>query len=146
MYKHILIATDGSKLAQKAVDQGLGLAKALGAKVSAVTITEPRAAVVPAEVAIAFPTVEAYENAAAASAAKCLAAVDSAAKKLGVSCDTKHLSDQYPAEGIIAYAKEKNCDLIVMASHGRRGLRRLLLGSQAIDVLTYSSVPVLICR
>ena len=146
MYKHILIATDGSKLAQKAVDQGLGLAKALGAKVSAVTITEPRAAVVPAEVAIAFPIVEAYEKAVAASAAKCLAAVDSAAMKLGVSCDTKHLSDQYPAEGIIAYAKEKNCDLIVMASHGRRGLRRLLLGSQAIEVLTCSSVPVLICR
>ncbi len=82
----------------------------------------------------------------AASATKCLTAVDSAANKLGIPCDTKHLSDQYPAEGIIAYAKENNCDLIVMASHGRRGISRLLLGSQAIDVLTHSSVPVLICR
>ena len=79
MYKHILIATDGSELAEKAVNQGLGLAKALGAKVSAVmTITEPRAAVVPAEVAIAFP-IESFEKAAAAHAAECLAAVDSAA-------------------------------------------------------------------
>jgi nucleotide-binding universal stress UspA family protein len=145
MYKHILIATDGSKLAQKAVDQGLGLAKELGAKVSAVLVTEPRAAEIPAEVAIAYP-IEVYKKDVAASAAKCLTAVDSAAKKLGVACNTKHLSDQYPAEGIIAYAKDKNCDLIVMASHGRRGIRRLLVGSQAIDVLTHSSVPVLICR
>ena len=81
MYKHILIATDGSELAEKAVNQGLGLAKALGAKVSAVTITEPRAAVVPAEVAIASP-IESYEKAAAAHAAECLTAVDSAALAL----------------------------------------------------------------
>jgi nucleotide-binding universal stress UspA family protein len=145
MYKNILIATDGSELAQKAIDHGLGLAKALGAKVSAVMVTEPWASVAPGEMAFAYP-IEIYEKDAAASAAKCLAAVDSAAKKLGVVCDTKHLSDQYPAEGIIAHAKDKNCDLIVMASHGRRGLSRLLMGSQAIDVLTHSSVPVLICR
>ena len=145
MYKNILIATDGSELAQKAIDHGLGLAKALGAKVSAVMVTEPWASVAPGEMAFAYP-IEIYEKDAAASAAKCLAAVDSAAKKLGVVCDTRHLSDQYPAEGIIAHAKDKHCDLIVMASHGRRGLSRLLMGSQAIDVLTHSSVPVLICR
>ena len=147
MYKHILIATDGSDLAQKAVAQGLGLAKELGAKVSAVTITDPYwGPETPEEMAIAYPTIEIYEKDAAASAAKCLSAVDSAAKKLGVSCDTKHLSDRYPAEAIIDYAKDKNCDLIVMASHGRRGIRRLLVGSQALDVLTHSSVSVLICR
>jgi nucleotide-binding universal stress UspA family protein len=145
MYKNILIATDGSELAQKAIDHGLGLAKALGAKASAVMVTEPWASIAPGEMAFAYP-IEIYEKDAAASAAKCLAAVDDAAKKLGIACDTRHLSDQYPAEGIVAYAKEKNCDLIVMASHGRRGLSRLLLGSQAIDVLTHSSVPVLICR
>ena len=76
----------------------------------------------------------------------CLSAVDSAAKKLWVSCNTKHLSDRYPAEGVIDYAMEANCDLIVMASHGRRGIKRLSMGRQAIDVLTHSSVPVLICR
>ena len=145
MYKNILIATDGSDLAQKAIDDGLGLAKALGAKASAVMVTEPWASIAPGEMAFAYP-IEIYEKDAAASAAKCLAAVDDAAKKLGLACGTKHLSDQYPAEGIIAYAKENNCDLIVMASHGRRGLSRLLMGSQAIDVLTHSSVPVLICR
>ena len=145
MYKHILIATDGSEPAQKAVDQGLRLAKELDAEASAVMITEPFGAEVPAEVAIAYP-VETYEEDAAASAAKCLSAVASAAKELGVACDTKHLSDHYPAEGIVAYAKERNCDLIVMGSHGRRGLSRLLLGSQASEVLAHSSVPVLICR
>jgi nucleotide-binding universal stress UspA family protein len=145
MYKHILIATDGSELARKAIDHGLGLAKALGAKASAVMVTEPWASIAPGEMAFAYP-IEIYEKDAAASAAKYLAEADSAAKKLGVTCDTKHLSDQYPAEGIIAYAKDKNCDLIVMASHGRRGISRLLMGSQAIDVLTHSSVPVLICR
>ena len=145
MYKHILIATDGSELARKAVDQGLGLAKTLGAKVAAVMATEPWGAETPPEIAISYP-IEVYEKDAAAHADKVLTAVRSAAEKLGVSCDTKHLSDQYPAEGIIAYAKDENCDLIVMASHGRRGLSRLLLGSQAIEVLTHSSVPVLICR
>ena len=147
MYKHILIATDGSEPAQTPVAQGLGLAKELGAKVSVVTITEPYwGPETPEEMAIAFPTIDIYEKDAAISAAKCLSAVDSAALKLGVSCDTKHLSDRYPAEAIIDYAKDKNCDLIVMASHGRRGIRRLLLGSQALDVLTHSSVSVLICR
>lgn len=145
MYKHILIATDGSELAQKAVNQGLELAKALGAKASAVMVTEPWGAVTPGEMAIAYP-VETYERDAAEHAAKCLLAVDEVAKKLGITCTTKHVSDKYPAEGILDYAKDADCDLIVMASHGRRGLSRLLMGSQAIDVLTHSSIPVLICR
>ena len=68
------------------------------------------------------------------------------AKAAGVSCETVHVKDQHPAEGIIAAAKDKACDLIVMASHGRRGLGRLLLGSQANEVLTHSKVPALIVR
>jgi len=68
------------------------------------------------------------------------------AKKVDVACATVHVKEQYPAEGIIAAAKEKGCDLIVMASHGRRGLAKLLLGSEATKVLALSSVPVLICR
>lgn len=145
MYKNILIATDGSELAQKAVNHGLALAKALGAKVSAIMVTEPWTAVAAGEAMLAFP-VEQYESDAAASAKRCLDAVKLAARSADIPCETRHIPDRFPAEGITAYAKDTNCDLIVMASHGRRGLGRLLMGSQTLNVLTYSTVPVLVCR
>ena len=145
MFKHILIATDGSELAQKGVDQGLALAKPLGAKVTAVTVTEPMAAMMMGEAAIALP-LDDYDKAASANAAQILAGVGAAASKAGVACDTLHVKDQYPAEGIVEAAKGRGCDLIVMTSHGRRGLSKLLLGSQATRVLTLSEVPVLVCR
>jgi nucleotide-binding universal stress UspA family protein len=145
MYKHILIATDGSELAEKAVKTGLGLAKALGARATAVTVTEPWTAFVTGEAMIAFPLDE-YEKSAADRAAKILASVSSEAKQLDTTCATVHIKEQYPAEGILQSANDSGCDLIVMASHGRRGLARLLLGSQALRVVTYSTLPVLICR
>jgi len=144
MYKHILIATDGSELAGKAVTTGLTLAKALNAKVTAVNATEPWTAMVTGEAAIAFP-IEDYEKSAAENAAKVLSEVSAAAKKQALACETVHVID-FPAEGIIATAKAGGCDLIVMSSHGRRGLARMLLGSQATRVLTLSTVPVLVCR
>ena len=144
MYKHILIATDGSELAGKAVTTGLTLAKALNAKVTAVNATEPWTAMVTGEAAIAFP-IEDYEKSAAENAAKLLSEVSATAKKQGVACETVHVND-FPAEGIVATAKSKGCDLIVMSSHGRRGLARMFLGSQATRVLTLSTVPVLVCR
>jgi nucleotide-binding universal stress UspA family protein len=145
MFKHILIASDGSELAKRAEDQGLELAKLLNAKVLAVTVTEPWAAVVTGEAALGFP-IDEYEKAAAESAARILAAIGENAKKKGLACRTVHVTDQFPAEGIIAAAKEQGCDLIVMASHGRRGLAKLFLGSEATKVLTLSTVPVLVCR
>jgi nucleotide-binding universal stress UspA family protein len=145
MYQHILIATDGSDLAQRAVEQGLALAKALGSTVTAVTVTEPWTAAVSGEWAVAFP-VEEYERAAAANAEKVLDAVQEAAVRLGVTCDAVHVKDQYAAEGIVEEAKARNCDLIVMASHGRRGIAKFVLGSQATRVLAHSAVPLLICR
>lgn len=145
MYKSILIATDGSELAGKAVNAGLQLAKELKSKVSAVTVTEPWTAYVTGEAAIAFPLDE-YEKSVAEIAARALAEVDSVAKKVGVDCKGIHVKDQYPADGILETAKSLGCDLIVMSSHGRRGLGRLLLGSAAVSVLTHSSIPVLICR
>ncbi len=144
MYKHILIATDGSDLAEKAVRTGLTLAKALGAKTTAVTVSEPWTAVVTGDASAGFPF-DAYEKAAADAAAKILASVSNVAEQLNIICATVHLKG-YPAEGILLAAKERGCDLIVMASHGRRGLPRLLLGSQAMRVLTDSTLPVLICR
>jgi nucleotide-binding universal stress UspA family protein len=144
VYKHILIAADGSELAGRAVTAGLALAKVLDARVTVVTATEPWSAMVIGEPALTFPIQE-YEKAAAEKATRILASAGSAAKDAGVAYETMQVSD-FPAEGIIATAKEKGCDLIVMASHGRRGLSKLILGSQAARVLALSTVPVLICR
>lgn len=144
MYKHILVATDGSELAEKGVAAGLALAQVLKAKVTAVTATEPWTAMMPGEAAVAFP-VEEYEKAGAENAARILSAVSTMARSQGVPCETVHVNG-FPAEAIVETAKAKECDLIVMASHGRRGLSKLLLGSQATRVLTLSSMPVLVCR
>jgi nucleotide-binding universal stress UspA family protein len=94
--------------------------------------------------AFAFPVAE-YEKAASESAERILSEVSQAAKREDVASEVVRVND-FPAEGIIETAKAKGCDLIVMASHGRRGLARALLGSQATRVLTLSAVPVLICR
>jgi nucleotide-binding universal stress UspA family protein len=145
MYKHILIASDGSELAGKAVSAGIDLAKELKAAVTAVTVTEPWTAYLSADVGIAFP-VDEYEKSAAVNAARILEDVSKRAQEAGLTCATLHAKDQYPADGILETAKAQGCDLIVMASHGRRGLGRLLLGSQAVKVLTHSHVPVLVCR
>lgn len=145
MYKHLLIATDGSELASKAVEQGIALAKSLGARVTAVFVTESWATKVPGEMAVGFP-IDAYEKSCDENAKQVLAAASASAKQAGVPIDLQHVRDQFPADGIIAQAKASGCDLIVMASHGRRGISRLLLGSQANQVVTHSSVPVLVCR
>ncbi len=145
MYKHILIATDGSDLAQRAVEQGLSLAKLMQSKVTVVTVTEPWTAAVSGEWAVAFP-VEEYEKASAANAAKILERVEKIASSLGVACEGVHVKDQYPAEGIVEEAKARGCDLIVMASHGRRGIAKFVLGSQATRVLAHTDIALLICR
>lgn len=145
MYKHLLIATDGSELAQRAVAQGCELAKALGSKATIVTVTKPWRMVAPAEVAVVYP-IEDYEKAAASNASKILADAASAAAKVGITCETVHIKDEFPAEGIVQAAQARACDLIVMASHGHRGLMEFVLGSQAHRVVTTCAVSVLICR
>lgn len=145
MMKHVLIATDGSDLASHAVDHGLALAKALGAKVSAVTVTEPWTTYAAGEMAIAFPVAE-YDAASAENAGRILADVTAAAAKAGIACNAVHVKDRAPSDGIVETAEKLGCDLVVMASHGRRGVSQLLLGSQAYRVVTMSKVPVLICR
>ena len=145
MFKHILIATDGSELANKAVVAGLELAQHLQAKATAVTATQPWMAVVTGEAALGFPLAE-YENAAADTAARILSAVSDVAHRIGVSCATVHAKDQYPADAILETAKASGCDLIVMASHGRRGLTGVLIGSETQKVLTHTAIPVLVYR
>ena len=144
MYRHVVIATDGSELSEKAIAQGLALAKALGAKVTAVTVTEPLPSLLAGEAMNILPLHD-YEKAAAANAARILGGVATAAKASGMACDVVHVTEQFPAEGIVATAEARGGDLIVMASHGRRGLS-LLLGSQTYKVVSQSSIPVLVCR
>jgi len=148
MYKHILIATDGSERATLAVEHGLALAKQVGARVTIVTVTEPWSALEMAQKAReGRPNpIGQFEEVAVTAANFILDAAVQRGKALGLSCDRVHVKDQHPAEGIVATAKERQSDLIVMASHGRRGLSRLLLGSQAYEVLTRSAVPALIVR
>lgn len=145
MYNHLLIATDGSNLAMRAVEHGLNLAQALNCKVTIVSVTEPWMIPASDEEAASFPTEE-YEKAAAAHATGILKEATDEAARRGMTCETVHVKDQSPAEGIVETAKARSCDLIVMASHGRRGLMQFVLGSQANRVVTESSVPVLICR
>jgi nucleotide-binding universal stress UspA family protein len=145
VFKHILIATDGSDLAERAASQGLELAKLLGAKVTAVAVTEPWSAVVTGEAALGLPPAD-YEKGVIETATSVLARIADMAKAAGLDCATVHVKDHFPDEGIIAAAKDKGCDVIVMASHGRRGLARFLLGSVASKVVALSPVPVLICR
>ena len=145
MYQHLVIATDGSEVAEKAVDQGLALAKELRAKVTAVTVSEPLASMVAGEAV--YPTlIDDYDKAMEASAKRILAPIREAAEKNGIAFEGVFIKDHPPAEGIVETAKARACDLIVMASHGRRGVAKLLIGSQAVKVLAYSPLPVLVCR
>ena len=148
MYKRILIATDGSELATKAVEHALLLAKLAQAPVVVATVTEAWSSFDLAREArqgTQNPIAQ-YEEMANSTANRVLEKASQVAKSHGVSCELVHVRDRHPAEGILAAATEKGCDLIVMASHGRRGISRMLLGSQANEVLTHSKIPVLIVR
>jgi len=148
MYRKILVATDGSDLAGKAVDHGIGLAKATGAAVVFVTVTGMWSAfeiAAESEQGVKHP-METYEAMARNAAHKILSACEESARAAGIEFETVHVPDSEPAEGIIATAREKSCDLVIMASHGRRGLKRMMLGSQTAEVLAYGTVPVLVLR
>jgi len=148
MYKNILIATDGSELATRGLAHGLDLAKALGAPVTVVTTTETWSTHEMAHQVARnnHNPIEQFEKDAAAASEKILALAREAAEQRGVSCECVHVADQHPADGILQTATSKGCDVIVMASHGRRGVQRVLLGSVASEVLGHSKVPVLIVR
>ncbi|HVI13085.1 MAG TPA: universal stress protein [Pseudolabrys sp.] len=145
MYKHILIPTDGSELSKKAVDQGIGLAKALNAKVTAVTVSEPFH-VFAVEPGMVTDTPDEYKKRIAAVAAKYLEAAKNAATTAGVPCDVVQVEHEHPYETIIDTARKRGCDAIVMASHGRRGVSAVVLGSETVKVLTHSNIPVVVVR
>lgn len=145
MYDRILIPTDGGELADKAVDQGLALAKALGAKVTILRVTAMPAPMVYEGVVVALPTEELRAE-IAARVAEHFTKLKSKASALGVDVETVHVEHDSPWQMIIDSAKHNAAGLIVMASHGRRGLSAVLLGSETQKVLTHSTIPVLVCR
>lgn len=145
MYDRILIPTDGSELSDKAVDQGLALAKVLGAKVTILRVTTVPAPMVYEGVVVALPTEELRAD-IAARVADHFAALKSKASAVGVDVETLHLEHDSPWQAIIDTAKDKATRLIVMASHGRRGFSAVLLGSETQKVLTHTTIPVLVCR
>src|SRR4051812_14553805 len=148
MYRHILIPTDGSELAQKAVTHGLSLAKSLGAKVTALTVEASfNVYGVPSskvnQMSRAFAE---HAQHAKSHATKVLSDVANAAKAVGVPCEAVQIVQDHPYEAIIAAAKDNSCDLIVIGSHGRSGLAAIVLGSVTTKVLTHTAVPVLVCH
>lgn len=148
MYQNILVATDGTDLGSRAVEHGAKLAKALGAALTIVTVTEPPPTFAGAEVGWSVPP-DVYEQIREADADRArtiLATASSAAAGLGCSAKSMHIPEQLPYAGILDAAKGIAADLIVMSSHGHRGLDRLILGSQAAKVLPLATVPVLIVK
>ena len=145
MYRHILVATDGSDLSAKAVVAGLQLAAQLRAQVTAVTVSEPFHALSLAPHQAEYTPAE-YRRHAEDVAKRILDRSRAEAAAAGLACDTLHATHEHPYQAIIDAARTRDCDLIVMASHGRRGVSAVLLGSETLKVLTHSTIPVLVYR
>src|SRR5215831_9058651 len=145
MFRNILIPTDGSDLAAKAVEQGVLVSNEIGAKITAVTVTEPFHLVSVKPSQLEYTPIE-YKKHAEIQANKVLGTVSDAAKSAGVICDTLRVEHELIYQAIIEAAEARKCDLIVMASHGRRGVSAVVLGSETVKVLTHSKIPVLVYR
>jgi nucleotide-binding universal stress UspA family protein len=145
MYSNILIPTDGSELAGKAVLHGIALAKSIGAKITALTVLPPFH-VFTTDVQMVEDTPAQYQARMARHAEKTLNGVAETAQTEGVPCETVHYEDEHPYQAIIQTAATSGCDLIVMASHGRRGISAIVLGSETVKVLTHSKISVLVHR
>ena len=144
MYKHILVPTDGSEISAKAVQAAIALAKLTGATMTAISVKEPFPYSAISEMQPVPPQefFDAQERIAAAR----VKAVTEATTAAGVTCSGFTVEALHPWEAILDHAKQQSCDLIVMASHGRRGMAALLIGSETHKVLTHSPLPVLVIK
>jgi nucleotide-binding universal stress UspA family protein len=145
MHKHILLPTDGSELSEHALNYGVALAKVVNAKVTGVTVSTPFH-ILTLEPQMVTDTLDSYTTRMSIVAAQRLDRVTDAAKAAGVECDVVHVQHEHPYQAIIDTAVNRGCDLIVMASHGRRGMSAIVLGSETVKVLTHSMIPVLVYR
>ena len=150
MYKSILLPIDGSELSLRAARHGIALARALGATVTALVVTTPWAILFAREVAVVVPDVvvpeREYDLKTETAARNSLSIIVEAAKCAGVPCHAIHERHADPYAAIIDTAASQACDLVVMGSHGRRGLTNLLLGSETTKVVTHCKIPVLVDR
>ncbi len=144
MFQRILVPTDGSDITAKAVTTAVSLARAVGAKIYTISVKEPFPYSAISEMQPTPP--QEFFDAQERIAAKRVQAVVDSCKAAGIACEAHTVEALHPWEAIIDHAKRQECDLLVMASHGRRGVAALLLGSETQKVLTHSQVPVLIVR
>ena len=147
-FRHILVATDGSRLSQRAVKTAIALARMAKARITALHVVAEYMPPVYLDALIAMPETESalYKRSTEAYAEELLAKIAKEARAAGVACHKVHVVHETPWRAIIRTAKSRRCDLIVMASHGRRGMEALLLGSETTKVLAHSKTPVLVCR
>jgi nucleotide-binding universal stress UspA family protein len=145
MFSHILIPTDGSALATLAVDKGIEFARDANAGVTIITVIEPFH-IATANAKQINRTRDEYEKFVRMEGARALTDAELKAKQIGVSCRSVQVESDEPFQAIIDAAEKNSCDLIMMASHGRRGIGALLLGSVTQKVLTHSKIPVLVYR
>ena len=145
MYKSILIPTDGSELSRTAIETGVALAKALGARVVGIAVVLPSGDFAVGEFGLVSDPAE-FTKANALSADRNLAVISEVAKNAHVAAETLQIGHDSPWKAIVETAASKGCDLIVMASHGRKGLDALVIGSETNKVLTHSKIPVLVTR
>ena len=147
MFKHLLLPTDGSPRSARAVTSGVALAKLAGARVTGLFVAPPATPLVFEHfVPVKYMTPEDHAELIKHEAQRAFSVLEKAAAQAGVRCQTIVVTSDFPAEAIIDAASKHRCDLIVMASHGRRGLSAVLLGSETQKVLTHSKVPVLVHR
>jgi len=145
MFKHILLPTDGSKLSEAAVEKGMHFAKGIQAKITGLCVV-PKEYPSYYEAEIHGSFMDQAQAECKAMAERHLSSLKKAAEVAGVACDVVMETTDQPYEAIISVADQKGCDLIMMASHGRRGVGALLLGSETQKVLTHSKIPVLVYR
>ncbi len=145
MYKRILLPTDGSEASRRAILSGVDFARSVGAEVVAMTAT-PEFHTFTANAEMLEQTRDEYLEASRAHGQRLLEQAAAVARDAGVPCSTVLVVSDEPYEAIISAARDKLCDLIVMASHGRRGIKGLLLGSETQKVLVHSAIPVLVHR
>jgi nucleotide-binding universal stress UspA family protein len=147
MFKNILLPTDGSPLAQKAVTLGVNLARLSGAKVTGFVAAPPATPIVYRNhLPVGFAQPAEQEQMIAKMTAEYLGLIEQAAKQAGVPFEGAHKIDDYPADAILEIAQKKGCDLIVMATQGSGGMRGVLVGSVAQKVLNQAKVPVMTIR
>jgi len=145
MYKRILLPTDGSEASRRAILAGIDFAKDMGAEVVGLTVT-PEFHTITADTEMLEDTPEQYASASRKRGERFLDEILAAARDAGVPCTCELAVSDSPYEAIIGTARQKGCDLIIMASHGRRGVKALLLGSETQKVLVHSAIPVLVHR